>query len=42
MCMVIACTGHLRKNTLATVKQHSEKVVDYIGGINRKLKNQES
>ena len=31
MFMVISCNGHLRKNTLATVKQHSEKAVDYNG-----------
>ena len=41
MFLVISCTGHLRKNTLDTVKQHSEKAVDYIGVCiaNQKIKN---
>ena len=41
MFMVISCTGHLRKNTLATFKQHSEKAVDKIGVFiaNKKIKN---
>ena len=39
--MIISCTGHLRINTLATIKQHSEKYVDYIGVFiaNHKNKN---
>ena len=39
--MIFSCTGHLRKNTLSTFKQHSEKSLDYIGVIiaNHKNKN---
>ena len=39
--MIFSCTGHLRINTLATIKQHSEKYVDYIGAFiaNHKNKN---
>ena len=36
--MVISCTGHLRKNTLAIFKQHPEKAVDYIGVFIANLK----